>query len=84
MQEILRTFDVCGMNYEILEIGEGWHIIISQHGGHVFGPFSERYREGLFWIPESVKQPEAYRKLIEARTWNIGGERGRVPPSIPL
>lgn len=82
MQEILRTFDVCGMNYEILEIGEGWHIIISQHGGHVFGPFSERYREGLFWIPESVKQPEVYRKLIESRTWNIGGDRVWIAPEI--
>lgn len=82
MQEILRTFDACGMKYEILEIGEGWHIVISQHGGHVFGPFSERYREGLFWIPESVKQPEEYRKLIEARTWNIGGDRVWVAPEI--
>ncbi len=82
MQKVLKTFDVCGMKYEILEIGEGWSIVVSQHGGHIFGPFSDHYPEGLFWIPESVKDPEEYRKLIERRLWNIGGDRVWIAPEI--
>ncbi len=57
MQEILDTFNYCGMRYEVMEIGEGWKIVVSRHGGHVFGPFSEQYTDGLFWIPDSVKNP---------------------------
>jgi hypothetical protein len=82
MQSILQTFDYCGMKYEIISIGEGWNIVVTEHGGHVFGPFSEEYPEGLFWIPESVYEPESYRKLIDGRIWNTGGDRVWIAPEI--
>ena len=82
MQKILDTFNYCGMRYEVMEIGEGWKIVVSRHGGHVFGPFSEQYTDGLFWIPESVKNPAEYKKLIENQIWNTGGDRVWIAPEI--
>ncbi|MCC8024530.1 MAG: hypothetical protein LIP16_04405 [Clostridium sp.] len=82
MQEIRKTFDYCGLKYEVLELGEGWKLVVAQHGGHVFGPFSERYPEGIFWMPESVKDPDSYKKLVDSRDWNTGGDRVWVAPEI--
>lgn len=82
MQTIQNTFDACNMEYEVLEVGEGWHIIITRHGGHVFGPFSSQYPEGVFWTPESIKNPEEYKKLIDSKKWNIGGDRVWIAPEI--
>lgn len=82
MQEIIKTFEYCGLKYEVLEIGEGWELVISQYGGHVFGPFSSCYPEGIFWMPESVKHPVCYKALIDSRTWNTGGDRVWVAPEI--
>lgn len=82
MREVLETFDFCGLNYEILELGDGWEIVVAQHGGHVFGPFSERCPEGIFWMPESVKEPVRFKRLVDSRNWNTGGDRVWVAPEI--
>ncbi|MFT4107313.1 MAG: hypothetical protein QM657_16280 [Lacrimispora sp.] len=82
MKEILNTFDYCGMRYGILEIGDGWKLVITQQGGHVFGPFSDRYPEGIFWIPESIHSPDSYKKLVDSQVWNTGGDRVWVAPEI--
>lgn len=82
MQEIIKTFDYCGLNYEVLEVGEGWKILVAQHGGHVFGPFSDGCPEGVFWMPESVKNPNRFKKLVDSRNWNTGGDRVWVAPEI--
>ena len=82
MQNILEVFEHCGMRCEVLEIGDGWHIVVTQHGGHVFGPFSEEYPEGIFWIPESIRDENAYKRLVDERIWNTGGDRIWIAPEI--
>ena len=82
MSGILETFDYCGLDYEILNIGDGWQIAVTRHGGHIFGPFSEEYPEGLFWIPDSIREKDRYRELIDKRIWNIGGDRVWIAPEI--
>ena len=32
MSGILETFDYCGLDYEILNIGDGWQIAVTRHG----------------------------------------------------
>lgn len=79
---ILKTFDYCNLKYERLSIGDDWEIIITEHGGHVFGPFSGSCPEGLFWIPDSVCEPDEYKSLIDQKIWNIGGDRVWIAPEI--
>ncbi len=82
MQDILDVFNYCGMKCEVLSVGDGWQVIVSEHGGHIFGPFSEAYPEGIFWIPEDIRDEEKYRERIENRVWNIGGDRVWIAPEI--
>jgi hypothetical protein len=83
MKQILETLEYCGIPYEILDIGADSKIIISQHGGHVYGPFSDVFPEGLFWMPDSIWYPEVFRQeLIEPRSWNTGGDRVWIAPEI--
>ena len=58
---ILDTFEYCGMNCEVLDVGDGWKVIVSEHGGHIFGPFSDSCPEGIFFSPrkDSVSSPAA-------------------------
>ena len=72
MKEILETFSYCGMKYEVLDAGEGWQAVVTEHGGHVFGPFSDACPDGIFWMPEAVYDKEKYKELIDRRIWNIG------------
>lgn len=80
--QILKTFKLCGLEYECLDVGDGWQIAVTRHGGHVFGPFSQAYPEGIFWVPEEIFDPAAYRQLIEKKIWNIGGDRVWISPEI--
>ena len=82
MTQILEVFAYCGMKCEVLSVGEGWQVIVSEHGGHIFGPFSDSCPEGIFWIPEAVRDREKYKELIDQKIWNIGGDRVWIAPEI--
>lgn len=82
LTSILETFDYCGLKYERLSVGDGWEIVITEHGGHVFGPFSDSYPEGLFWIPASAGEPDEFKSLVDQKIWNIGGDRVWIAPEI--
>lgn len=77
-----NTLERCGVRYEVLDLDDGWQILITQHGGHVYGPFSERFPQGIFWMPDSLGDPEAFGRLVEGRIWNIGGDRTWIAPEI--
>lgn len=82
IQNILEVFEHCGMRWEVLDIGDGWQIVVTEHGGHVFGPFCDTYPEGVFWIPEFIRNENAYKQLITERNWNTGGDRIWIAPEI--
>ncbi len=82
MNEILEVFRYCNMDCEVLTVGDGWQVIVSRHGGHVFGPFSDSCPEGIFWIPDAVKDRDRYKELIDQKIWNIGGDRVWIAPEI--
>ncbi len=82
MKEILEVFRYCNMKYELLTVGDGWKVIVSEHGGHVFGPFSDSFPEGIFWMPDAIKDKDLYKELIDCKTWNIGGDRVWIAPEI--
>lgn len=81
-KEIQNTLDYCDVAYEELSVGQEQSILITQHGGHIFGPFSDRYPEGLFWIPDSMQDRNRYQELIDKKIWNIGGDRVWIAPEI--
>ena len=82
MQKLIRSFQTSAIPYEVLSVGDGWEILISQHGGHVYGPFSEEWPWGIFWHPEEVEDPDLFAALVKARKWNTGGDRVWISPEI--
>lgn len=79
---ITDTFDKCKLKYELLKLDGEHYIAVSQVGGHIFGPFSAKHPEGIFWAPEAIKDADQYAELIEKRTWNTGGDRIWIAPEI--
>ena len=61
-QEVTETLDFCNVRYETIDLDDDWQIIVTQHGGHIFGPFSKLYPDGIFWMPESMKTKEKYKE----------------------
>ena len=81
-QEVTETLDFCNVRYETIDLDDDWQIIVTQHGGHILGPFSKLYPDGIFWMPESMKTKEKYKELIDKQIWNIGGDRVWIAPEI--
>ena len=82
IQKLAAALLACQIPYEILDLEEGYQVLISQHGGHVFGPFGEKCPDGLFWYPEEVMGEESLQELIRKRLWNTGGDRVWISPEI--
>ena len=57
-------------------------IIVSEHGGRVFGPFESNEAECLNWLNKGFRDANEFRLLVESRSWNIGGERFWVAPEF--
>lgn len=82
MDKLVKSLEYCGCGYEILEIGDGWKIVVTDQGGHIFGPYNDHESEGIFWAPEETKNPEEFKKLVDEKIWNIGGDRIWIAPEI--
>ena len=82
INQIKKAFEENKVPCEVLTVGDGWQILVSQHGGHVYGPFSTAYPEGIFWYPQDIADPAALRRIIEKRSWNTGGDRVWISPEI--
>lgn len=81
-EQLIYTMKDYNIAYEVLELNHNWKIIISSHGGHIYGPFSDTFPMGVFWMPDQVAEPETYGNMIASRTWNTGGDRVWIAPEI--
>lgn len=80
--EVINTLKCNNIPFEILTLSGDWKIIVSSHGGHIYGPFSAGCPEGIFWMSEGMSEPEASRNMIESKSWNTGGDRVWIAPEI--
>jgi hypothetical protein len=67
--------------YTELRLNRQATILISQHGGRIFGPFLSAEGNSLFWVNPAFKDRSAFQSLI-MEGWNLGGERLWVAPEI--
>ena len=82
LQKLCKALEACQIPYEVLDLDGGNQILVSQHGGHVFGPFGESCPDGLFWYPQEVTEEDSLRDFIKKRLWNTGGDRVWISPEI--
>jgi hypothetical protein len=64
-----------------LKTGNDTSILVSQHGGRIFGPFLSPESESLYWVNPAFHDQDACKELIQSG-WNQGGERYWIAPEI--
>lgn len=57
-------------------------LLISQHGGRIFGPFLSPESESIFWMNPAWADPAAFRRFLDSGDWNQGGDRVWIAPEI--
>ena len=62
--------------------GHYWSVIISQHGGRIFGPFLSKDSESIFWTSDAFARPDTFKEFLSSGSWNIGGDRIWIAPEI--
>lgn len=65
----------------LLPVGPEAHVLVSEHGARVYGPF---FSDGpsLNWTPEAFSDQHDFADLYASRGWNVGGERIWIGPEI--
>lgn len=71
-----------GMQYEILQLTNGWKSIITQYSGRLLGPFKNDEAESILWINSAMNDIESFRKFVENRELHLGGERLWINPEL--
>lgn len=75
LSNLFETFEQFGYHNEILNVGDGIDLLITNCGGRVYGPFIDGY--SMFdWIPSKFEMEQSLR----SGHWNIGGERVWLAP----
>ncbi|WP_050639114.1 MULTISPECIES: hypothetical protein [Clostridia] len=69
-------------DYHVLNLGGGWRSIITRYGGRLLGPFKEEDGESILWITPAMKDELSFKKFIESRQAQLGGERFWVNPEL--
>jgi len=85
--DVLSRLEENGMDYAVLPLTagtDGFNIVVTAHGGRVFGPFSGAHGQSLNWINNAFKSPEAFKAFLNSGAWNIGGDRFWVAPEHDL
>ena len=81
-RQILDRFQESGIPFGVCELQNGATIIISERGGHIFGPFPKPGAESILWTNQILGDADAFASALEAGEWNLGGERIWIAPEI--
>lgn len=84
-RQIIARFEENGLRCERLVLQNGVSILISQHGGRIFGPFlpsAQGESPSIYWMNDIFADSQAFRKFIQNEEWNLGGDRIWIAPEI--
>lgn len=81
-RQLLARFDEQGLGYSVLHLQNGVRIVVSQHGGRIYGPFLSENGESIFWIPAAFASPNSYAAFHVSGDWNVGGDRIWIAPEV--
>lgn len=87
INDVLSRLDENGIDYAVLPLTEGaddFKIVVSAHGGRVFGPFAGARGESYNWINSAFKSADGFKAFLKSGSWNIGGDRFWIAPEHDL
>jgi hypothetical protein len=71
-----------GGAYGLLELSEGYQLLVVERGGHALGPFDPTGRSVLWLNSAAWESEQAYARFVQEGQWNVGGERLWIAPEI--
>lgn len=74
--------DGMGMHYRTLDLKNGYTALVTQYGGRLIGPFKGEEGESILWLNKVFLDEAAFRRFVEGRAWNLGGERLWINPEL--
>lgn len=81
-QQIIDRLEENDLRHGVLTLQNNVSVIISRHGGRVFGPFLSKDSESIFWTHGAFAKPDTFREFLRSGNWNIGGDRMWIAPEI--
>lgn len=81
VEERLLNF---GEAYEKIKLNDNFTIIITKRGGRILGPFKDENSSSVLWLNKAFKTDAGFKKFLDEKDWNVGGERVWVLPEMPF
>ncbi len=81
-QQIIDRLEENDLGYGVLKLQNDVSIIVSQHGGRIFGPFLSKKGESIFWANDVFATTDTFKEFLQSGSWNIGGDRMWIAPEI--
>ena len=82
LQSIVGILDQIGQRCVQLQLGDGMHVLITQYGGRVLGPFFADDEECMLWLSPAFGCADELTESIARKEWNIGGDRIWIAPEL--
>lgn len=82
IDQVLRALRARGVAYGLLDLSDGYRLVVVGHGGHALGPFNASGASVLWLNPAAWASERTYSQFVEEGQWNVGGERLWLAPEI--
>ncbi len=80
--QVTDCLEASELAYRVLTLQNDVALIISQHGGRIFGPFLSPDSESIFWMNRAFADPDSFKGFLDSGDWNQGGDRIWIAPEI--
>ena len=80
--EVSARLDENHLGYGTVALQSDMAIVVSKHGGRVFGPFLPGGGDSALWINSAFAQRSSFSDFLASGNWNLGGERVFIAPEI--
>ena len=81
-QQVVARLEENNLPFGELTLQNDVTIIVSRHGGRIFGPFLSKDSESIFWTHDAFAKPDTFKEFLRSGNWNIGGDRMWIAPEI--
>lgn len=82
IDQVLRALTASSVPAGVLDLSDGYRLVVVGHGGHALGPFDAEGHSVLWLNPEAWGSEAAYASFVAEGQWNVGGERLWLAPEI--
>ncbi len=84
LKQVKERLTEAKLEFVSLDLGGGFSIICTAHGGRILGPFENEDGESFTWINPAFGNKEKFDEFLNNKDWNMGGDRMWCLPEMPF